>query len=616
MANNKEIKDALGINFITKTTEDIGGVNVPHVNVDSSALPTGAATETTLTAINNKTQALSNKTPEPDAFGDVTRVAGQDTETAGFGLSGTSVIDDMFVQTPVVGAGVTYNQTNSQLNILTGVTPNAEFLARSTMSFQGAMKLRYGILASQKIVNNNFQISLADLIGENLPFNIVSSTLVDVTLTGHGFTSQNVGQGMNLAGLGGIGIPNRYNIASIPDANTIRFTVAGWPASGTGTCTLFGYNQIKNLITGTNASQYIFDSQRNGWAFGETVTGGNTVLASGNILSNEITGRDIFFQDALRVSASTPSFITRASRYENIPEATTPLYVFIWSFNGTVAPASTTTYSLSSLSVEDFANLPVYIQGFRTQGTQNPIPALLVGGVANIGNIGTIAAAMLSAPVTNPDVPSAAITTTTTTATITVTGASYSVNIPVTATTGTNPTLDVTIQESDDTGTNWFNVYTFPRITINGMYRSPVLPVRGNRIRYVQTVGGTTPSFTRTINRNAMTISPTTAISQLIDRSIVLTTLNSVTPSLNVQGGQNLQLVVNIGTTTIAPILQLEGSDDNGLTWYAIGTPLTAVASSTVHFTLATMMNAQLVRARVSTAGTTTVMGYVLIKGF
>ena len=225
--------------------------------------------------------------------------------------------------------------------------------------------------------------------------------------------------------------------------------------------------------------------------------------------------------------------------------------------------------------------------------------------------------ATFTPPTLLSDVLSAAITTTATTAAIaTGAGSSYTVSIPVAIVTGTNPTMDITVQESDDTGTNWFTVYSFPRITATGIYRSPALPLRGNRVRYVQTIGGTTPSFTRAIYRLVGNISPITAISQLIDRSIVLTTLNSVTPSLNVQGGQNLQLVVNIGTTTIAPILQLEGSDDNGSTWYAIGTPLTAVASSTVQFTLATMINAQLVRARVSTAGTTTVMGYVLIKGF
>ena len=566
--------------------------------------------------ISAKLPALSTKVPEPRAEASVTRVAGQDVETAGFGASGASVIDDMFVQTPKVGTGVTYNQANSSLNIITGVSPNAEFLARSTMSFKGAMKLRFGIVASQKIVNNNFQVSLADLIGENLPFNIVSSTLVDVTLPAHGFTAVNVGQFMNLAGLGGVGIPNRYAIQSIPNANTIRFTVAGWPASGSGTCTLFGYNQIKNLLSGVATAAVGFDSQRNGWAFGETLATTNSLLSPGTVISNEITGRDVFFQDALRASSTAPNYQTRASRYENIPEQTTPLHVFIWNFNGTVAPASSTTFSLSSLSIEDFANLPIYIQGFRAQGQQNAVPVQLQQSGSSIGNIGTVAGATLSGPVILNDIVSAALTTTTTTAAFTVTGTSYSVNIPVTAVTGTSPSLDVTIQESDDASTNWFNTFSFPRITAAGMYRSPVIPLRGNRIRYVQTVAGTTPSFTRSLNRMIMNTMPITAISQLIDRSIVLTTLNSVTPSLNVQGATNLQLVLNIGTAATPPQLQLEGSEDNGLTWYAIGTPLTGVASSTVQFTLATKINAQLVRARVSTIGVTVVMGYVLIKGF
>ena len=538
----------------------------------------------------------------------------QNIESAGFGSSGASVLDDMFVQTPIVGTGISYNQTNGSLNILTGTTPNSEFLARSTMSFKGSMRLRFNISASQRIVNNNLQVSLADLIGENLAFNIVSSTLVDVTLNAHSFTATNIGQFMNIAGLDGVGIPNRYAIQSIPNANTIRFTVAGWSASGTGTCTLFGYNQIKNLVTGITVTQMTFDSQRNGWAFGDTIATINTTAGIGTMIANEMTGRDIFLMDALKSSVLSPNFATKASRYENIPEQTTPLYVFIWNFNGTVAPVSTTTFSLSSLSVENFANVPIYIQGFRANGQQNAQPVTLLSGVLN--SVTTVLSATLAAPNPVADIVSAALITSTTTAAITVAGISYSVNIPVTAVTGTNPTLDVTIQESDDTGTNWFNVYTFPRITAIGMYRSPTIPLKGNRIRYVQTVGGTSPSFTRSTNRLPMNISPINAISQLIDRSVVLTTLNSVTPSLNVQGATNLQLVMNIGVTTIAPILQLEGSEDNGLTFYAIGTPLTAVASSTVQFTLATFMNAQLVRARVATAGTVTTMGYVLIKGF
>jgi hypothetical protein len=63
------------------------------------------------------------------------------------------------------------------------------------------------------------------------------------------------------------------------------------------------------------------------------------------------------------------------------------------------------------------------------------------------------------------------------------------VNIPVTAVTGTSPTMDVRIEESDDSGTNWYTVYDFPRITATGIYRSPLIPLVGNRIRYVQTIG-------------------------------------------------------------------------------------------------------------------------------
>jgi hypothetical protein len=232
-----------------------------------------------------------------------------------------------------------------------------------------------------------------------------------------------------------------------------------------------------------------------------------------------------------------------------------------------------------------------------------------------VTTVGTITAANLNFPQIIADVASAAIATTTTTAAFTPTfGISYQVNIPVTAVTGTTPTLDVSIEESDDSGTNWYKVYDFPRITIAGIYRSPDIPLIGNRVRYVQTVGGTTPSFTRAVNRLQSSY-PALPQRQLVDRSVVLTTLNSVTPTILARdAGNATQLVVNVGAiTTTAPQLQLEGSDDFGLTWYAIGSPLTAVASSTVQSTVLDI-NAAALRARVSTAGVGVTAGYVMIK--
>ena len=238
-----------------------------------------------------------------------------------------------------------------------------------------------------------------------------------------------------------------------------------------------------------------------------------------------------------------------------------------------------------------------------------------VSAVTTVSTVSAVASANLGIPGIIADVASAALTTTTTTAAFTPTfGTAYSVNIPVTAVTGTTPTLDVSIEESDDSGTNWFKVYDFPRITATGMYRSPIIRTTGNRVRYVQTVGGTTPSFTRAINRLQCSTN-SEPVRQLIDRTIVLTTLNSATPSLDVRdAGNRIQLVVNIGAvTTTAPQLQLEGSDDNGASWYGIGTPLTAVASSTVQITVPDI-NAALVRARVSTAGAGVTAGYVMLK--
>ena len=545
------------------------------------------------------------------------RQLGQMVDVAGFSAVGASVLDPFFVQPPVVGTGVTYNQAAGSLNILSGTNTNAEFLARSIKSYSGSMRMRFSIIASQRIANSNLAVMLADLIGENLAYTINSSTSVTVAIPGHTFDATNVGQFVQMGGItGAAGVPGRYAIASVVAGVSIDLTVAGFPASGSGTCTLFGRNYIRNLVTGTAATTLNVDAQRSGWATGDTAATINTTVSPGTIVQCEITGREVFWNDMLRATSSAASSTSRASRYENIPDATIPLYVFIWNFNGTTAPASSTTFTLGHLSVESFPNNSIYLQGVRSVGTANAMPTTITGGsLPIVSTVSAVTSANLGVPFIISDVASAAITTTATTSAFTPTfGCSYEVNIPVTAVTGTGPTLDVNVQESDDSGTNWFTVYSFPRITATGIYRSPKLPLIGNRVRYVQTVGGTSPSFTRAINRFQCS-SIVESIRQLIDRSVVLTTLNSATPSINTQNCSNAQLVINIGAATTPPTLQLEGSDDNGATWYLIGTALAAVASSAVQATVANV-NSQLIRARVSVAGSTVTAGYVLIKGF
>jgi len=257
---------------------------------------------------------------------------------------------------------------------------------------------------------------------------------------------------------------------------------------------------------------------------------------------------------------------------------------------------------------------PVFQVAQNTAGSLQTTATLSSGTVTTVS---TVTNGNLGFPGQTTDVASAALTTTTTTAAFAPTyGNAYQINIPVTVVSGTSPTLDIEVQESRDAGTNWVAVYDFPRITAVGSYSSPMMPSTGNRVRYVQTVSGTTPSFTRAIFRLQDSFGGVTFLRQMIDRTINLTSLGSTTAVLQAeQQTKNVQLTINIGAATGAPAVQLQASDDAGATWYSIGSPLTAVASSTVSSTIANV-TAQQYRAIVTTAGTGVTAGYTLVRAF
>jgi hypothetical protein len=134
------------------------------------------------------------------------------------------------------------------------------------------------------------------------------------------------------------------------------------------------------------------------------------------------------------------------------------------------------------------------LMGAGVSGTGSPRVAVSTDSVVGAQTVYTSTAIA--------DVASAVITTTTNTAAFTPTwGVSQYFSVAVTAFSGTLPTLDITVQESQDGGLLWNNVYTFPTITGIGNFNSPLIALAGRQYRYVQTVGGTTPSFTRSISR-------------------------------------------------------------------------------------------------------------------
>jgi hypothetical protein len=309
--------------------------------------------------------------------GIVVRPTPQKTWSVSFTRVSASALDSPEMTQRRLGAGMGVSQSSGNLVVTTGTTANAEFLARSTITFNGALIERHQTILSQRIANNNFAVLLADRIAEGASCTINSATSITVTVVAHGFTAANVGQFMNIGAISGAnGVPGRYAIASIPSADTITFTVAGWPASGSCTVDIFGWNYVRWLYSGTTATAAAIDAQRYGWNSGDTTATINTTASPGHMAQTAIDGRNIYFSDTLVASSTTPAVAVRGHRYVNIPDDDVELFMYLWAFNGSTAPASTTTWTVGFVAVEDVVNTPVYLAGVRQQGFSSPLPVV------------------------------------------------------------------------------------------------------------------------------------------------------------------------------------------------------------------------------------------------
>jgi hypothetical protein len=574
---------------------------------------------------------MTTGVPENDVSAPPVRLVGQDVWNVSFSDVGTTIAPEL--TTPITGTGVSFSQAASSLLIVAGTTANAEFLTRSVRSWQGSLRARLSSVMGARSANNNFTWMLADLIGEGLSYNIVSATQVDVTLTNHGFTSANVGQFMYMGGITTLTgsaprIPGRRAIASIPDANTIRFTVSGWASSGTGTCTLFGHSYARVAFEGATATTTTYGTGRRGWSgtADNAATSNLTTASPGAIHTIELTGREAVFFDHLRATTTTPTIAVRATRYEDLPDDNLPLYLFIWSYNGTTGPTST-TWAISFASVEKFANTPVYIQGQRANGSLNPLPVTLTGtnslaanqtvSVSQIGgvsvaalNVGTSGANGIgvflgagAAPSVADRASSAATTTGNTAASVSQGGAVVSANIVFSAVGGTTPTLDLVLQETFDGGTTFRDLWHCERVTANGTVTVPSIPVQGRR-RWSWTISGTGPTFTFAINPN-LSSGPANVNRRIFDRTanVLNGTLSTATAAMHIDGCSTVHLKFTAGAITTTPgAYQIQLSDD-GTNWVNVGSPVTAVASSTVQ-TSVTDVAAAFARAIVTTGAT------------
>lgn len=412
------------------------------------------------------------------------------------------------------------------------------------------------------------------------------------------------------------GVRNQTNFANQTTAvvvasvvNPTTFTVVhGTSATATSGGGIVGRQQGNISMASTGLSTIVVSSATS--ANGELSLVGNGNWA-GLVIGDYVNVEGLYTEAGVSVG-SNGSYVV-----ENIATTTLtlkPIGDTVLSTFGTTncggAVIKRTDLRISFVRVFDYLRERVEITHRPSGDAQAAVPVYVTSGVSS--TISGTPTVNLNTSFLVADVASAAITTSATTSAITPSAGavSQSFAISVTARSGTNPTMDVVVQESDDSGTNWFDIWHFPRFTDVGVYRTPPIRVTGNRLRYVQTIAGTTPSFTRVVNRLQHNHDGK-FIRQYFNRTIAPNTLNSDTGSFYISHCEKLNVIISMLAATTAPVFDLEVSSDN-VNWISIA-DMASVANSSVYFTFTNLQN-QYVRVAVKTAGTGSTLNYISIN--
>ncbi|CAB4134029.1 hypothetical protein UFOVP273_5 [uncultured Caudovirales phage] len=332
------------------------------------------------------------------------------------------------------------------------------------------------------------------------------------------------------------------------------------------------------------------------------------------------TGTDTGLDGVYRIKATSTTTLTLSPAYDYLGNLQSPGTSTVTLTNVGGLVVNRTTYRIHDLLAFSYGQQEVRIYGQGTGRTDVQMPVLQ----SSRGGLGSGWNVLPDNSFVN-DLVSTVVTTSGTFGPYATNnsagGGVMQASIIVTAASGTTPTLDFVMQESDDGGTNWYDIYHFERITSTGQFRSPPLPTVGRNFRFVRTIGGTTPSFTLTINRQQVYNQAYMPFKQIFARGATfdINTLSAVSPTLKHVGGSKVQLVFYLSAigSGAAPVIQLQGCDDLAtVSWYNIGTPLTGAASAGVYQVTVPDVHAQHLRAIVTTAATGATNGYILLKSF
>lgn len=541
-----------------------------------------------------------------------------------------SGIDTTFWDVIYASAGQAYSQSIGRLQMNTTGNAFLETVIRSKQSFKGNIMAKALIQSLARYSGAGGMFELVDVIGNDLVCTVNSSTDATITIPNNPFTSENIGQSFYLGGYSGTGVlrPGRYAISAV-SGNDVTLTISSGTA-GSGTVCAWGYNYAGYLFTSNSATSNAIRVHRNGWP---STTNQSTITTSStnstaefhiNLEENMVSFFDQTAADVTNIDTSNLSMRIRALNH--VPDPSKEYYLQLRVY--TDSTTTSTAWYFFHPNVAVYNNQPVTLINNKPQGANSTTPVRVSGGtlgtVSTVSTVSTVNTVTTVASVTSvaqsrPSTPAitsdnlGTITSTTTSSTYSPTwGSNYVFTVAVTAASGTDPTLDVAVQATDDVGTNWYTIYEFPRITGLGRWASP--PIRNNGLnhRFVSTVGGTSPSFGRTIRRSALAVDRNTARS-IIDRTIDLNTLNSVSRTMVADYVSKFNFILNCTAQTTAATVTIQFSDDE-VFWVDHPTTLTSL-NGTALLEVSDRFY-RYVRAKVTAAGSGITLDQLVMKGF
>ena len=199
--------------------------------------------------------------------------------------------------------------------------------------------------------------------------------------------------------------------------------------------------------------------------------------------------------------------------------------------------------------------------------------------IAEISGVTSVTTSTIS----RVDVASAARTVSGTSASIDSSGfGCISFLVDVTAFSGTNPTLQISLETSVD-GTNWIEYVNTQRIVSTGVLEFQRGAIGSKFYRYVWTITGTTPSFTFSINVNLKDYLPKRSAVLTKYADLDITSVNNVSSIFRASDSSNVSVVtVRIDDGGSSSQFLVQASNDGMDDWAPITGNISQPKASTI----------------------------------